>query len=110
MRVLLLLLASLTPLLAPDPSVNGVKIVTRQVTGSISDTKTEYLTASSFRSEWQSHMLDGRTGPPMATIVQRGSTNRVFLMDLQAHEYIAMETDSQGVAPGLKHSPVTYSS
>jgi hypothetical protein len=106
---LLLFLASVTPLLAPDPSVNGVKIVTRQVTGSISDTKTEYLTANSLRSEWQSHLLDGRSGPPMATIVQRGSTNRVFLLDLQAHEYIAAETDSQGVAPGLKHQPVTYS-
>jgi hypothetical protein len=108
LRALLLIVVSLTPLVAPDSSVNGIKIVTRQVTGSISDTKTEYLTASSFRSEWQTHLGD-RTGPPMASIVQRGSTNRVFLLDLQAHEYIAMETDSQGVALGAKRQPMAYS-
>jgi hypothetical protein len=105
---LLLIVVSLTPLMAPDPSVNGIKIVTRQVTGAISDTKTEYLTANSFRSEWQTHFGD-RTGPLMATIVQRGGTNRVYLLDLQAREYIAVETDSQGVALGAKRQPIAYS-
>jgi|SRR5215471_3105221 len=108
MRGLLLFLISVTPFMAPDPSVNGVKIVTRQVTGGFSDTRTEYLTADRLRSEWQSHLLDGRTGPPMATIVQRG-TNHVFLLDLQAREYIAFETDSQGVTLGVKRDPVHYS-
>ena len=107
MRILLLLLLSL-PTIAPDPSVNGVKIVTRQVTGGFSDMKTEYLTTNSLRSEWQTRAGD-RSGPPMASIVQRGSTNRVFLLDLQAREYISYETDSQGAALGAKRGPVTYS-
>jgi len=107
MRVLLLFLASI-PFLPPDPSLNGVKIVTRQVSGATSDTKTEYLTANRLRSEWQTHIGD-RTGPPMATIVQHGGTDRVFLMDLQAREYITFETDSQGMAQGVKRQPTPYS-
>ncbi len=108
MRVLLLFLASVTPFVAPDPSVNGVKIVTRQVTGGFSDTKTEYLTASSLRSEWQTRVND-QAGPPMASIVQRGNTSRVFLLDLQAREYVAFETDSQGATLGVRRQPITYS-
>jgi hypothetical protein len=105
MRVLSLLLIAF---LYPDPSLNGVKIVTRQVTGSFSDTRTEYLTSNRLRSEWQTHAGD-RTGPMMASIVQRGNSNRVFVLDLQAHEYITYETDSQGGALGSRQRPVTYS-
>jgi hypothetical protein len=108
MRVLLLFLASI-PFLPPDPSLNGVKIVTRQVTGGTSDTKTEYLTANRLRSEWQTHIGD-RTGPPMAAIVQHGGGDRVFLLDLQAREYITFDTDSQGTVQGIKRQTPAYSS
>jgi len=105
MRVLsLLLIASLYP----DVSLNGVKIVTRQVTGSFSDTRIEYLTSNRLRSEWQTHLGD-RSGPTMASIVQRGNTNRVYVLDLQAHQYVTYETDSQGSAMGVRPRPVTYS-
>ena len=104
MRVLSLLLIAF---LYPDPSLNGVKIVTRQVTGSFSDTRTEYLTSNRLRSEWQTHAGD-RTGPMMASIVQRGNSNRVFVLDLQAREYITYETDSQGGALGSRQRPRRY--
>jgi hypothetical protein len=107
MRVLSLLLISLNSFL-PDPAFNGVKIVTRQVTGGFSDTRTEYLTSNRLRSEWQTHMGE-RSGPAMASIFERGNTNRVFVLDLQAHEYITYETDSQGSALGVRQHPVTYS-
>jgi hypothetical protein len=99
MWLLLLLIISTSPYLAPDPSLSGVKIVTRQVSGAFSDTRTEYLTANNLRSEWQTHLGD-RLGPPMASIIQRGSSNRVYLLDLQAHEYVTYE--SQSGAPGEK--------
>ena len=108
MSILSLLLISLSWFLLPDNSVNGVKIVTRQVTGAVSDTRIEYLTANRLRNEWQTHNGD-RSGPLMASIIQRGNTNRVFVLDLQAHEYIAYETDWQGGALGVKPRPVEYS-
>jgi len=108
MPVLLLLLVSVSSLFVPDPTTHGVKIVTRQVAGGVSDTRTEYLTVDRLRSEWQTHVGD-RTGPPMATIVQRGSPNRVFLMDLHAREYITYETDSQGAALGMRSHPLASS-
>jgi hypothetical protein len=105
MRVLSLLLVSVTTFFAPDPVTNGVKIVTRQVTGSVSDIRTEYITASALRSEWQIHVKD-RTGPPMASIIQRnGSNDRIFVLDLQAHEYVA----SQGITFGVKPRPLPSS-
>src|SRR5215475_15952871 len=91
MRVLSLLLIAF---LYPDPSFNGVKIVTRQVTGSFSDTRTEYLTSNRLRSEWQTHVGD-RTGPAMASIVQRGNSNRVFALALQAAEKSTYEPISK---------------
>jgi len=92
MSLLLFLIISTSAFMAPDSSVSGVKIVTRQVGGSVSDIRTEYLTANSLRSEWQSHSGD-RSGPPMASIIQRDS-NRVFLMDLQAREYVSVGGES----------------
>jgi len=100
----LLLLLSLTSLAAPPPAVNGVKIVTRQVTGGFTDTRTEYLTEERLRNEWQTQMGD-RQGPPMASIVQRGEHNRVFVLDLQAREYMTYETDSRGAALGGNGRP-----
>lgn len=100
MPLLLLLLVSVSSLVA-DPTNTGVKIVTRQVSGGFSDTRTEYLTSNRLRSEWQTHAGD-KTGPRMASIVQRGSTNRAFLLDLQAHEYVTYETAAQGTALGAK--------
>jgi hypothetical protein len=107
MSVLILLLVSMSSLFVPDPATPGVKIVTRQVSGGYSDTRTEYLAANRLRSEWRTHVGE-LTGPPMASIVQRGATNRVFLMDLQAHEYVTYETDSQGSALGAR--PRTFAS
>jgi hypothetical protein len=92
---------------SPGPSVNGLKIVTRQVTGGFTDTRTEYLAADRLRNEWRSQMRD-RVGPPMATIVMRGGDhNRIFVLDLDAHEYTAYETDARGA--GIRPRPVTQS-
>src|SRR5262245_59609639 len=91
MSLLLFLIISATAYMSPDPSVSGVKIVTRQVAGAISDTRTQYRTANSLGSEWQTHLGD-RSGPPMASIIQRGS-NHVLLLDTQAREYVTYDTD-----------------
>src|ERR1051326_5809548 len=91
MPLAMLLLVYWTTLISPNPSVNGIKIVTRQVTGGFTDTRTEYLAPDRLRNEWQSQMRDG-SGPPMATIIQRGERDRVFMLDLAAHEYITYET------------------
>jgi hypothetical protein len=108
MPVLLLFLTMVNAFFLPETSVPGVKIVTRQVTGGISDTRTEYLTANRLRNEWQTHAGD-RIGHPMASIIQRAGTNRVFLLDLQAREYVSYETDSQGAMLGSKPRPVASS-
>jgi len=107
MPVLSLLLISLSWFLFPEPSVSGVKIVTRQVTGLASDTRTEYLTANRLRTEWQARSGD-RYGPPMASIMQRDKTSHVFVLDLQAHEYVSYDTDSQA-SLGVKPHPLAYS-
>ena len=104
----LFLLLSLTSLAPAPPAVNGVKIVTRQVTGGFIDTRTEYLTTDRLRNEWQTQM-GGHQGPPMASIVQRGDHNRVFVLDLQAHEYMTYETDSRGVTMGTDARPISNS-
>src|SRR5690242_14464916 len=98
MPLAMLLLVYWTTLVSPNPSVNGIKIVTRQVTGGFTDTRTEYLAADRLRNEWQSQMRDG-SGPPMATIILRGERERVFMLDLAGHEYITYETDSHGARP-----------
>lgn len=108
MPVLLLLLTIFNLAFLPEAPVPGVKIVTRQVTGGFADTKTEYLTANRLRNEWQTHAGD-RVGHPMASIIQRAGTNRVFLLDLQAQEYVSYETDSQGVMLGARLRPVVTS-
>lgn len=104
----LFLLLSLTSLAPAPPAVNGVKIVTRQVTGGFIDTRTEYLTTDRLRNEWQTQM-GGHQGPPMASIVQRGDHNRVFVLDLQAHEYMTYETDSRGATLGTNARPISNS-
>jgi hypothetical protein len=93
MPILLLLLVSVVSTYFPDPANNGVKIVSRQVTGGVSDIKTEYLTANRMRNEWQTRTAD-RNGPQMASIITRGS-NQVVLLDLQAKEYVTYDSDSQ---------------
>lgn len=103
--LLLMIAASLTSLASPAPSVTGVKIVTRQVTGGFTDMRTEYLTADRLRNEWQSQLGD-RQGPQMASIIQRGEHNRVFVLDLQAHEYMAYETDARGITVGAHSRPM----
>src|SRR3954447_22726886 len=101
----MLLLLALTTFTSPGPSVNGLKIVTRQITGGFTDTRTEYLAPDRLRNEWQSQMRDG-SGPPMATIIQRGEHDRVFMLDLAAHEYITYETDSRGSTVAVKRNMV----
>lgn len=108
MPVLLLFLAIVNAAFLPESPMPGVKIVTRQVTGGISDSKTEYLTANRLRNEWQTHAGD-RIGHPMASIIQRAGTNRVFLLDLQAQEYVSYETDSQGAMLGARPRPIASS-
>lgn len=98
------MLLVVTTFTSPAPSVNGVKIVTRQVTAGFTDTRTEYLAADRLRNEWQSQMRD-RTGPPMATIILRGDHDRVFVLDMQAHEYTSYETDMRGTTVGIKPRP-----
>ena len=102
LAMLLLYVTTLTP---PNPSVNGVKIVTRQITGGFTDTRTEYLAPDLLRNEWQSQMRDG-SGPPMATIIQRGERDRVFMLDLAAHEYITYEMNSRGSTVAMKRPMV----
>jgi len=106
MPILLLLLVSVVSTYFPDPPTTGVKIVSRQVTGGIYDTKTEYLTANRMRNEWQTRTSE-RVGPPMASIILRGS-NQVFLLDLQAREYVTYESDSQATL-GAKAHPLKSS-
>src|SRR5215467_4404075 len=93
---------------SPGPSVNGVKIVTRQVTGGFTDTRTEYLAVDRLRNEWQSQMRD-RVGPPMATIILRGEHDHVFVLDMQAKEYTSYETDSRGTTVGIRPKPTVDS-
>jgi hypothetical protein len=104
----LLLLFSLTSLAPLPPGVNGVKIVTRQITAGYVDTRTEYLTADHLRNEWRTQM-GGQQGPPMASIIQSGEQNRVFVLDLQAHEYMTYETNSRGVVLGTNSRPMKNS-
>ena len=92
---LAILLLYITTLTSPNPSIEGVKIVTRQITAGFTDTRTEYLAPNRLRNEWQSQMRDG-SGQPMATIIMRGERDRVFMLDLAAHEYITYEIDSHG--------------
>ncbi|HEY2170902.1 MAG TPA: hypothetical protein VGJ30_14850 [Candidatus Angelobacter sp.] len=101
LAMLLLYVTTLTP---PNPSVDGVKIVTRQITGGFTDTRTEYLAPDRLRNEWQSQMRDGSS--PMATIIQRGEHDRVFMLDLAAHEYITYETDPRGSTVAVKRPMV----
>lgn len=103
-----ILLLYLTTFAAPGPSMSGLKIVTRQVTGGFTDTRTEYLAADRLRNEWQSQLRD-KAGPPMATIILRGEHDHVYVLDLQAHEYLSYETDSHGANVGLKPRPMVDS-
>ena len=102
LATLLLYVTTLTP---PNPSVDGVKIVTKQITAGFTDTRTEYLAPDRLRNEWQSQMRDG-SGSPMATIIQRGERDRVFMLDLTAHEYITYETDPRGSTVAVKRPMV----
>jgi hypothetical protein len=89
---------------SPGPSVNGVKIVTRQVTGGFTDTRTEYLAEDRLRNEWHSQMRD-QTGPSMATIILRGERSHVFVLDLDAHEYTSYDMEGRGASVGLRPQP-----
>ncbi len=108
MPLAMLVLVFLSTFTSPGPSVNGVKIVTRQVTGSFTDTRTEYLAPDRLRNEWQSQMRD-HIGPPMATIILRGEHNRIFVLDLQAREYTTYESDARGTTVGIRPKPTVDS-
>jgi hypothetical protein len=108
MKALAILLLSLTSLTSPGPGINGIKIVTRQVMGGVTDTRTEYVAGDRFRNEWQTQTGD-RTSMAMASIVLRGERDKVFVMDLQAHEYLTYETDSHGMLAGSHVRPAAQS-
>ena len=108
MPLLLVIILSLNSMLFPGPAVNGVKIVTRQVTGGFTDMRTEYLTPDRMRNEWQTR-AGAWASPPMASIIQRGERDRVFVLDLQAHEYLTYEADPHAGAVGAQGKPVADS-
>lgn len=108
MLLLLSIILSLNSLVFPGRTINGVKIVTRQVTGGFTDMRTEYLTPDRLRNEWQTSAGDW-SGPPMASIIQRGERDRVFVMDLQAREYVTYETDPRGISLATQSRPVVES-
>jgi hypothetical protein len=105
MPLAMILLMYVTTFTPPGPSVDGVKIVTRQVTGSSTDMRTEYLAADRLRNEWQTQARDGN-GPNMATIILRGERDRIFMLDLTAHEYVTYETTPRGTAAALRLRPM----
>jgi len=104
----MLLLLGLSTFTAPNPSVNGLKIVTRQVTGGFTDTRTEYIAGDKLRNEWHSQMRD-HTGPPMATIILRGEHDHIYVLDMQAHEYTSFEGGAKSAMVGIKPRPVVDS-
>jgi hypothetical protein len=108
MPLAIFLLMYVSTFTAPGSSVDGVKIVTRQVTGGFTDTRTEYLAADRLRNEWQTQARDGN-GPNMATIILRGERDSVFMLDLTAHEYVTYETNLRSASVGIKPKPMTES-
>lgn len=108
MPLFLFIILSLNSMVFPSPAVDGVKIVTRQVTGGFTDLRTEYLTPDRMRNEWQTSAGQW-SGPLMASIVERGQRDRVYVMDLQAHEYVTYETDSHGAPVRSQSKPVADS-
>lgn len=87
----------------PSPAPAGLKIVTRQVTGGFTDVRTEYLTPDKLRNEWQPRTGETQ-GPPMASILQRGEPNRVYVLDLQAHEYMMLQNGWHGAMAGERET------
>jgi hypothetical protein len=108
MPLFLIILLSLNSMVFPGPGVNGVKIVTRQVTGGFTDMRTEYLTPDRMRNEWQTH-AGAWSGPSMASIIQRGEHDRVYVMDVQAKEYVTYEMDAHGKPAAPTSKPVADS-
>jgi hypothetical protein len=108
MKPLAILLLSLTSLTSPGPGITGIKIVTRQVLGGLTDTRTEYVAGDRFRNEWQTQMGE-RPGTTMASIILRGEHDKVFVLDLQAHEYLTYETDARGMVAGSRTRPAALS-
>jgi hypothetical protein len=108
MKALAILLLSLTSLTSSNPGISGIKIVTRQVMAGFTDTRTEYVAGDRFRNEWQTQMGD-RPGTAMASIVLRGERDKIFVLDMQAHEYLTYETDSRGMEPGSRVRPAAQS-
>jgi hypothetical protein len=53
-------------------------------------------------------MRDGN-GPPMATIILHGDRDRVYMLDLTAHEYVTYETGVRSASVGIKPKPMTDS-
>jgi hypothetical protein len=101
MSLSMIVLMYLLSLTYPGPAVNGVKIVTRQVAGGLTDTRTEYITANRFRNEWEARTGD-HSGPTMASIIQRGDRDHIYILDLRSKEYVTYETDSRGTTLGTK--------
>ena len=95
MKTLAVLLLSMTSLTSPGPGINRIKIVTRQVIGGFTDTRTEMwpeiASAMNGRHRWV-------TAPERRwQVLFWGERDTIFVLDLQTHEYLTYQTDSRGV-------------
>lgn len=98
-------LMSLLMVQAAPTSGSDVKIVVRQSFRDHAFTSTEYFSGSRYRQQSDAK-VDNIEGHHTARIVLHGDvTNQNFLLDLDAHEYVAFETDQRGIAVGAKSSP-----
>ena len=98
-------LMSLLMVQAAPTSGNDVKIVVRYSFRDHAFTSTEYFSGSRYRQQSDAGM-DNIEGHHTARIVlRRDITNQNFLLDLDAHEYVAFETDQRGIAVGAKSRP-----
>lgn len=99
-------LLSLLILQAPSSSSNDLKIVVQYSFRDSTSISTEYFSGLRYRQQSDARM-DNIEGHHIARIVlHRDVTNQNFLLDLDAHEYSAFETDQRGIAVGAKSRPV----
>ena len=99
-------LLSLLILQAPSSSSSDLKIVVQYSFRGSTSISTEYFSGLRYRQQSDARM-DNIEGHHIARVVlHRDVTNLNFLLDLDAHEYTAFETDQRGIAVGAKSLPV----
>lgn len=107
MHVFFLVLSSLSglALITSSLAAQDFKIVTRHQTTGPASTYTQYFSGSRSRHEYTSN-LNGVEARSLATITWRGQgTNEVYTLDLENHEYTRHQTDSRGIALGVRPIP-----